>query len=157
MLDQNLKSDCTVEIDGDQVVVRLSKDILRRKRRLTILLYAPKPPTLKTSYTFEAKEAQQSICPSRGNDDNYKFIDLDESFVKEPPVMHDDMSLEISNKFERISARSRERLGKVRDGLQTSLVPRVVERAKSSGTPDIIRRHQSIGKFIFLKLPLEIR
>lgn len=109
--DHNFKSDCTVEIDGEQVVMRLSKDILREKRKITILLDVPPPPTLKSSAILQANEADLSFCPSWDSDDDPKTFEAGGSCVESSPVIPvDDMRLELSRTFARLLERSPLRL-----------------------------------------------
>jgi hypothetical protein len=111
--DHKFKSDCTVEIYSDQVVVPLSKDLLREKRKIIILLQIPPPPTVRLSVIRKAKEADLSFRPSWDSDADPKTFEAGGSCVESSSVVPvDGMRLELSGTSARLLERSPLRLEK---------------------------------------------
>lgn len=120
--DRKFKSDRTVEIDGDQVVCATVKGRIERKRKITILLDVPLPPTLKSSAILQAKEADLPFgAPWEGDDDPKTFEDGGSCVESSPVIPVDDMRWKLSRTFARLFESSPLHLEKDPQNSQTSL------------------------------------
>jgi hypothetical protein len=155
--DHDLKGDCTVQIDGDQVVVRLPKGLLKEKRKVTILLDVPQSSTSTTDPSLRMNVGAP-VALSWDRDDDCSTSETEHSCtssLSEVPL--DDVRALLSQTFASLLGRSSPRLEPDRQSSHTSFILRPARRAKIIGSRNNLPRKHRTRNANFMGLPREIR